>query len=223
MTTTVDAVRRHLERDPALADTLVRGIANLRRTARWMIAEYEWEATEEAVVSGLRRYAKNHSIPPMWAGRDLLRETSVGLQTGLALLSIDRSFELHEGMREVWSVVGPFDSTAVLPGRRHLRLMVDRFDLEEIRGVLPRRSVDEIVVPVSAVELSLPEEDPRERELGVLGHIVGVLIHQGIPIQDVATCTPDSMILVPEDQAVDAYEFANQLVEVPDASNAEER
>lgn len=213
MTTTVEAVRRHLERDPALADTLVRGIANLRRTARWMISEYGWDATEEAVVSGLRRYAKDRAVPPLWAGRDLLEETSVGLQTGLALLSIDRSFELHEGMRDVWSVVGPFDSTAVLPGRRHLRLVVDRFDLDDVRGVLPRQSVDEIVVPLSAVELSLPTEDPKEREVGVLGYMVGVLIHHGIPIQDVATCTPDSMILVPEDQAVGAYEFANKLVD----------
>jgi hypothetical protein len=223
MPTTVEEVERHLERDPALADVLVRGIANLRRTARWMIAEYDWDCTEEAVVSGLRRYAEEHSVPLLWAGRDQRRQTSVGLQTGLALLSVDRSFELHESMQKVWSVVGPFDSTALLPGRRHLRIVVDRFDLDDVRDALPQRSVTEIIAPVSAVELNLRQPAELDGDVGVLAHVVGVLAHQGIAIQDVATCTPDGLIFVPEDQAVAAYEFANELLRPEEEPNARDR
>lgn len=220
MTTTVEEVRRHLQRDPALADILIRGIANLRRTARWLINEHGWDATEEAVVSGLRRYADKHSVPPLWADRAQLEATRVGLRTGLALLSVDRSFELHEAMKGVWSAIGPFDCTAVLPGRRHLRLVVDRFDLDDVRDALPRRSVDEIVAPLSAVELHLPRREHVDCEMGVLTHVVGVLVHQGIAIQDLATCEPECLLFVPEDQAVEAYELANQLVEQPEGDEA---
>lgn len=212
MTTTVEAVRRHLERDPALADTVVRGVANLRRTARWMIEEHGWDATEEAVVSGLRKYMQTHSTPPLWAERDRLQRAEVGLRTGLALLSMDRSFDVHERMQDVWSTVGPFDRTAILPGRRHLHLIVDDFDLDTVQQTLPAGSVEEVLAPLALVEVVLPDTPEGEADVGVLTPIVGMLVHKGIDVREVVTSTPESLILVPGDQAVDAYELTCQLV-----------
>jgi len=92
-----------------------------------------------------------------------------------------------------------------------------------VRDALPQRSVTEIIAPVSAVELNLRQPAELDGDVGVLAHVVGVLAHQGIAIQDVATCTPDGLIFVPEDQAVAAYEFANELLRPEEEPNARDR
>lgn len=54
--TTTERVHRHLARDPTMASARARGYLSLRRAARWLLEGYEWEATEEGVVSAIRRY-----------------------------------------------------------------------------------------------------------------------------------------------------------------------
>lgn len=208
ITTTVEAVERHIEMDAPLADTLARGIANVRRTARWLIEEHDWDASEEAVVSAIRRYAERYPTAPLTRERKLLNETQVDIRTGLALITVSRGYTLHEGAPDLWATMRPYDVFGVLPSRRRFRFLVEKKSIEAVQERLPAGVVKEIVEPVAAIKLALPGSN---REMGVMSQVVGALIHRGIDVHEVVTCLQEVAMVVAGRMAVQAYEVAAAL------------
>jgi hypothetical protein len=132
---------------------------------------------------------------------------------------MNRSVEIHEGLQGVWSRLGPFDRTALLPGRRHLHLVVDELDIDQVRKALPADGLEGIEAPFAGVEVTLSDSRTGEADVGVLAHVVGVLVHKGIEVREVLTSTPESIVLVPGNQAVEAYELACQFVDGGESSD----
>lgn len=213
MTTTVEAVHRHLETDVALVDVLARDLLRLRRTARWLIDEYEWDTSEDAVVSAIRRYGEKHSIPPLTRDRDLLAETMVDVQTGLALLTLPRTQSTHSCLSKLWSVVESREAVAVVTGRKRFRILIEKARVDQVQGVFPPGRVADIVSPVSSIELRLPDELGAS---SLVGHAAGVLTHSGIEVQEVLTCRPEAFLLVDEEDTLDAFEVVGSLTREPE-------
>lgn len=221
MTTTVEAVERHLQTDVALVDALARDIARLRRTARWLIDEYDWEdRTEEAVVSALRRYVEDHPTPPLQRDRELLTDTDVDVRTGLATVTLPRTQATHMQIPEIFSGLETLDLVAVSPGRKRLRILVDADRAESVRESLPPGQIEAFQAPISAIQLRLPAEPEA---VSLIGHATSALVHRGIRVLDVITCSPDVFILVPDEETVDAFEAVGRLTRQPDLCETETR
>lgn len=213
MTTTSEAVERYLATDVALVDLLTRRIVNLRATARWLIEEHGWDATEEAVVSALRRYTADHPEAPLARDRDLLAETLVDVHTGLATITLPRTKALHEEMPELWSSIEALDTLTVTQARKRCHLLAEDDKVDTVREVLPAGTIEEVDSPISAIRLTLPEEPTA---VALVGHAVAMLVHRGIEVHDVLTCLPEAWILVEGEVTMDAFERVAALANQPD-------
>lgn len=54
-----------LGQDPVAREALQRGIVNLRALSRWLIRTRGWNASEEAVLSALRRRKPQNGLPTL--------------------------------------------------------------------------------------------------------------------------------------------------------------
>lgn len=208
MTTVVEAVDTYLQRDPTLADTVSRGLANLRRTARWMIEENGWDATEAAVVSALRRYNDRHQEQPLVRPRRLLRKGRVELRSGLALLQVPRTHDVQEDALQAWGAADVRDTLGVLPSRKTLKVLIEESCLRDFAGQFGRGRVEEITSPVSLVEVTF---DRRPAELAVIVLILSALAHHEVEILEVMSCSPSCSVIIHEEDGRDAFDVLTEL------------
>lgn len=204
MPSTTDRVHNYLESDPTLQDGLDRGVLNLRRTARWLLAETEWEATEEAVVSALRRHTSGPDAQTVAMGRRLLTEAHVGVQSGLALVTLPRELESYEGLQRLWSELDIEEMVGALPGDTRVRFLLEEECLDQAIRTLGPTCLQDSARPVSGIRLCLPSEGQgRTPAMSVVLHALG---QHGVKVLDVFSCDPEYSMLVPGSQEVLAHE-----------------
>lgn len=208
MTSAVEAVDLYLQRDPTLADTVSRGLANIRRTARWMIDENGWDVTEDAVVSALRRYNDRNPQQPLAEARRSLPQGRVELRTDLALLKVPRTHDVQEDALQAWQASDVRDTLGVLPSRTTLKILVEESSLQGFCGELERKRVEDIISPVSAVQVKFSGRAP---DLTVVVLLVSALAHRGIDIVEVMSCAPACSVIVQADHGKEAFDVLADL------------
>lgn len=208
MTSAVEAVDLYLQRDPTLADAVSRGLANIRKTARWMIEENGWDVTEDAVVSALRRYNDRNPQQPLVEARRSLPQGRVELRTDLALLQVPRTHDIQKDALQAWKVSDVRDTLGVLPSRTTLKILIEKPSMQSFCGELGRERVEDIVSPVSAVQVKF---DGRAPDFTVSALLVSALAHRGIEVVELMSCAPAYSVVV---QAEDGKRTFDALSEV---------
>lgn len=208
--TAVELVKRYLATDTVLADALARNVLRLRQTARWLLAEEGWDATEDAVTSALRRYADLHPKSPVAPVQAMLPETKVDLRTGLALVTIPRNWEALQEVYEVFTGLRPLDIVGLSPGRKRTTILVEAFNVDKLREALPRGAIRGISQPVTILRLRLPE---RPSAIHVVPYFMTLLHHREIEVLDILTSVPESTILVPGSDTAEAFELCTEATE----------
>lgn len=208
MVTTVELVEKHLENDLVLSEALARGVLNIRRAARQLIDEREWDVTEEAVVSALRRYdpGPNVDLANVFL---LLSETRKTGETGLAMITVPRVREYVSKMAQIAKAIGSDDKLGFIPDDKQLMVLVDDSNASTVLDILPPDKEYEQHRDVGKVELRFPEVNPLN------GAAVGVVLHhfglRGIRILSVCCNFPACSIYVKDREFADAYELAREL------------
>lgn len=208
MATTVDAVRAHLKRDPALAHVLVRGLVGWRRTARWLIAEHGWDTSEEAVVSALRRYARDHDATPLDGVEETLADARVDARGGLALLTVPRVYEMKKKLLEAWNAGRVRDMVAILPAQRELKLLIEASNVQHTRKKLGPHMVEDIQQPLTAITLTCHQEPPNGAiaSLGLMA-----LDLERIEVIDHLSAGNEYTFLIPDKQRMRAFDTLSEL------------
>lgn len=206
--TVVEQVNRHLARDPALVDVLARGLVSQRRTARWLISENGWDATEDAVVSAMRRYKTDHPHAGFFSARDLLEDALVDVLSGLALVTVPGSHGLHERLPGAWEVTSGRDMVGVLPARTQTQLLVEKRRLPQLREALGPHRIQEVIAPVSGLRLRLPED----RDAPTAGaFVLSVLKNHGLRVLGIVSVCQECLLVVPYEEITQAYEVVSAL------------
>lgn len=208
MSTTVDAVKSYLERDIVLHEGLVRGILSFRRTARWLLEKEGWDASEEAVVSALRRYE-----PPALVDFEEARQNLAGAkleaETGLVILTLPHIEEIVDRIPRAWSQLETEDTFAVLPGRKALRIVTEDDVLDSLLDVL-ETDRSEFTTRVSALRLRLPRGGPEAMVATAIA--VHVLGFRGKDVLGMFTSDSECTLLVPSDQFSGAYTDLSSVI-----------
>lgn len=204
MPSTTEQVHNYLESDPTLQDGLDRGVLSLRQTARWLLSETGWDATEEAVVSALRRHTIDPDAITVAMGRQLLSEAHVDVRSGLALVTLPRELESYEGLQELWGKLEIEDMVGALPGDTRVRFLLEEHCLDTAIRTLGPSWVQDSARPVSGIRLFFPEaEQATSPAMSIVLHALG---QHGVDVLDVFSCDPECSMLVPGSQEVLAHE-----------------
>lgn len=212
MPSMTERVHRHLDADPTLRDGLGRGLLDLRRTARWLIAQMSWETTEEAVVGALRHHANDSDAITMETGRELLSGGVVGVRSGLALVTLPRDLETHERLWDVWGELDEQALLGALPGDARLGLLIEERSLNAAIRVGGPAFLREVSRPVSAIRLLFP--DAEQSLAPVLSIVLHTLDQHGVETLDVFSCGSECGMLVSDSQEVLAHEVVWALTTI---------
>lgn len=209
MPSTAEQVARYLDEDLALKEILARGILNLRRAARWLIAQEGWDATEEAVVSALRRFAGSSEAEQVERAREALAGADIGLRSDLQQLTLARGPRLHRRLRKAHGAVGDEQTMIVLVGNSEVRLVVDGRSVEAVSAELGTEPGD---AELALVQLTFPRAGPATG-MGV-AIVLNALVQDGIEMREVFTCAPEFWIAVDAGDARRAFEAVSRLAGV---------
>lgn len=175
---TAEEVAQVLARDGVARDGLRRGIINVRALARWMIATHGWAASEEAVLSALRRSPWT-TAPPDPNLKKILQTShinttsnvaSVMLRGGLSTLPL--SAPLARLLKEE-----PAQFLRLAVSNDNARLVVHGDQLPKVKRAL-EGMIDE--VREGLTEISINQTRESLNAPGVVAYIVGALSFQGI-------------------------------------------
>lgn len=200
-----ERVYGHLARDLALADVLRRGLANRGRTAREMARSNGWDEDATEILDALDVYADADRSRPWQQGRRGLAETRVGLETGLALLTVEQSLRVRERLEDAWVRLAKRPRASILDHERRLELILDRAAIEEIRQLLPEGSILREQHPVSMIRLVACDD---ARTAGVVALVAAGYNQRGIPVLHLAGGDTPGWLLIPSGRLAEAYDLA---------------
>lgn len=204
--TTAEAVLEHLEADLVLHEALSRGVLNYRRTARWIIDRYGWDATEEAIVSALRRYEAPRRVE-FHEARERLADAEVEAETRLTVLTTSRLLGVLERIPEALSLAEPEDTVALLPGLRELQLVVERHLADDVLDVL--RSENARAEAACALHLRFTEDDAATQvAIALTLHALG---YQEKTVLGLYSSEQECTILVPPEELPSTFRLATRL------------
>ncbi len=209
MASTAEQVSSYLDEDLALKEILARGVLNLRRAARWIIEKEDWDATEEAVVSALRRYGDTSSGEVLQEARAVLGEADVGLQSRIVSLTVPRGPPLHSRLRDAHEKLGSGDSMVVLEGETRVRVLVDSANAACVTDTLGVDGEPGSVEPVAVVRLVFSGDRPAN--LAGVAIALNAFAQQGIDVREVFTCEPQYSIVVDQEDARQAFQAVSKL------------
>lgn len=212
MASTTERVNEHLEGDLVMHEALARGVLSFRRAARWLIETREWEVTEEAVVSALRRYEAPTGRPGIEEAYKLLADAHVNVRSGLALATMPRVRELQRRLPSFWWKVDGEDILGLLCRPTTVHFVLEDDTLDSLREALGPGSLEDLNHPVSEIRLTLPSDGWGAPISAAV--VLNVFGHRGLDVLDAFGANPEISLMVPGKQGSRAYETATNLVEV---------
>lgn len=204
MPSTTEQVTRHIEGDFVIRDALSREVLNLRRASRWIIEHNDWEATEEAVVSALRRYTPPRTFATIEDGYRVLRDANVGLETGLALVETPARGVADERVEKVYREMCAIPVRGKFPGKKVVTYLVEETAVSALRARCRKDDLIEVNRPISRVHISLPMEEPATSM--ALTIILQSFGHRGIPFLQFYNSAEEYSFLIRGDDALKAYD-----------------
>lgn len=204
-----DRVNEHLEADLVLHEALARGIVSLRKAARNLIAREGWDASEEAVVSALRRYSPTRArVPPV---RDLLGEGRITTRSGISLYAVPWTPDTRRRLSRILAANDvPCAGVPRLIGGDNGTLVVA--DHEVAATVRDRLGQSIVGSSTGVTEIKLHLPNASTHAAAVLSIAFHVLSKQGVTILGVASRPPDHVLLVDPDDAIQAYGVLSELI-----------
>lgn len=213
MSTVAEMVDQRLSRDGVLREALRRDVVNLRALARWLIATYDWDASEEAVLSALRRRTEDLGPDPLADARRVYSQAHLNLRSQVALVILVKDPRVEGQLAEVVDAVdyGMGETLRVIRSQRAIKLITDETNLDPVLDLLAEDLVDEVLRGVAEIEAIHPPASLRTP--GMLALLTEALAYQEINILELVTGVTEHLVVVAEDDAMTTYQAMDDLIE----------
>lgn len=192
--TTAEAVERYLQTDPVMHVALERGILSVRRAARWLIAKQGWDATEEAVVSALRRFEPDVAFD-LEEALHLLPHTKLTASTGFTILTYPRHGDILDGLAETAVSIGEKKRLTTVSERKHVTIIVEDGSAPTVLDALGREGAERIEQDVTELKLRFPEDGSAAAAGLAIG--VSMVGYAGVDVLAVLGTLPTCAVFVP--------------------------
>lgn len=193
-------------------EALARGFLSVRRAARALIEERGWDATEEAVVSAIRRYEPSPCVD-LENVFHLLGRTRKTAATGLGMVHVPQTREFVTKMADIRAKIGLEETLGFIPDSEVLTVLVDDWNVGTVAEIFRRDGGNEEKIRtdrgLGKIELRFPEKSPvNASALAVVLYYLG---HRHVEILDVFCTFPTCSIYVREADFADAFELTKEL------------
>lgn len=209
--TLADQVAQLVRRDGVVTEALARGIVNQRALARWIRRQIETEASEEAVLSSLRRLGREAAKDPFADARQILGRAHLNVRSRICQFILPRSKELQERLSSVLQEID-FEKAQILyytQGETVLKILVDESNRESVSKAMGP-SKETVVDNLAAISVVQPQEGLNVP--GILSLMTQTLALLGVNVIDAMYGFPEYIFFVNQEQTIKAYEALDTLL-----------
>lgn len=215
MGSVAERVADYISRDSVVQEAIRRGIVNHRALARWIIEYNDWDATEEAVVSALRRYAVDEDRSIFVRARQALDQIQLSLRSHVTILVLSKNGDLPNRLPRLFETVDLMRGEAlrVIQGEKAVKVVVDDENRDEIREVVGPHNVEHEHLDVTEVHVLMPPESVDTP--GALAVVLVELAVRGVNVLEVVSGLPELLLFVGEGDGLEAYRALKDLTSGP--------
>ena len=204
-------VHEIFQADGVLHEVVRRGLVNYRALSRWMIASHELNASEDAVLSAIRRMKQTPGFDPFKPARTLLAQCHVNVRSRACQVMIGKAEEARRKLPQMVQLVdlSKGEMLYFTWGEFGLKVLLDEVNVGSLENLFGS-AVKKVVRHLSAVTVVEPEQGLNTP--GVLALMSETLALRGINVVDAVYGYPDYIFFVKESEALKAYEALGALL-----------
>lgn len=213
MTSTAQAVKNALRQDGVIREALRRGVVNQRALARWLIDEHGWDASEEAVLSAIRRHADDIEEDVHSDAKQVISRAHVNMRSQIGIVKMSKNQAVQKALPGMFDLVDYTKGEAlrIVQSERSVKVIVDESNVPAVRERVAEDHVREILRNLTEINLVLPMESKNTPGLGAL--IMTTLGLHKINVLELVTGIPEVLFFVSEEEALEAYEAIDNLID----------
>ncbi|MBI2077995.1 MAG: hypothetical protein HYT80_06455 [Euryarchaeota archaeon] len=206
-------VQQIFERDGVVNEAVARGIVNYRALARWIMEGTGVVASEDAVLSAIRRIRGSQSVRPFRAAHKVVAESHLNVRSSLCQLTAPRTKGIQERLAAIFREID-FERGEILyytQGESGIKILVDESNLRTVQAHLGTHIL-QVTKHLAAVSIVQPREGLQTP--GILALLTNALALQNINVVDAVFGLPEYLFFVKQEDTLRAYQALEALISV---------
>jgi len=203
-------VRRSVQNDAILSGALARGVLNYQAAARWIVETSDWEASEGAVISALRRL-DHPDRGAFAAAREVLEESHINTRSKMGSVRLAGDATVRDRLPTLFDIVeaNQGEVLRVISSDRGFNVILDEANLALIEETFPQRTIEEVQTGLTELCVVIPPE--ARQTPGILALVCNRLALQEINIKESVDGVYQHVLLVATDDAIEAHRLLADL------------
>ncbi len=213
MASITQRVARLIGQDPILRGALDREIVNMNGLARYLIERHDLDASEQAVVSAIRRYDDDTALEKRHeTAREVIqRSLDVTVTSNITRVTLDKTKEKQGAVEQATGLVDyeHGEIMLVIQGEQKIKLLFNEKNKHTVLDVFD--TPESVHNQIAEISIQLP--DDAMQTPGVLSLLSTELMLQGINIVETMSCLPEMLFFVDQDDVTEAYDTLFSLTQ----------
>lgn len=204
-----------IQSDPSIQLDLARDLINVRALARHIAKRFEKkgiEATEDAIISAIRRYPKdNHYEDKFEHAREVVSNSAISTRSNIVNIALVKGKEAQETLPKLFSIINfeRGEALRIVQGEESVKIMVDKKNLKKILDIIPKKIV--IKVHENLAEINMHLHPEAVNTPGIMLVLSTEMMLHGVNIYEIMSCVPELLIFVEESDIMEAYRILFEL------------
>lgn len=201
-----------IDTDISIKKDLSRGIINIRALANYIISNYKLKVSIDSVISAIRRYNKTpEKQVNVGTVYELLKKAEIRTLTKMACLSLKKNEETTLKLSQILPRVNfeAGETLRILEGAKIFKLLVNQNSYEKMKSFFTKKNIIDSNKKIGMVEMIYP--DILKKTPGVFSLISTELAQNDISIIDALICSNEHIIIVSQDDLLNAFEILSNL------------
>lgn len=211
MTSITQNVWNILDKNPSIRRNLAQGLINTRALAKFILKQYEVDASIDAVISAVRRYRTDGGEEIFTAASKSLHQIIISTKSGLANIALEKDQDIQKLLPKLFDIIqyNQGDVLRIIQADEAIKLLVDKKNLQKIMDLLPQNKVISIDHNLAEINMHFPLEAVRTP--GIIAVCSTELAMHGINVMEIVSSLPEIIWFFEEKDILKAYNVLYQL------------
>ena len=215
MTNIQHEVWRIIEKDPNIQLGLQRDLINIRALARYIakqLDEKNIEASEDSIISAIRRYPKENAFKDrLEHAREIVSQSTLTTRSHIANIALAKGKEAINVLREIFLLVNleRGETLRIVQGEESIKILIDEKNADKIVRIIPKSIILNVQKDLAEINMHLHPEAVKTP--GIVLVLTTELMLNNIIMYEIMSCVPEMLIFVKENDLLRAYQVLFEL------------
>ncbi len=201
-----------IEKDPTIQLGLERELINVRALARYIGKQLRIDASEDAIISAIRRFPRDHLFKNRFEqARTIVGKSALSTRSNIVNIALAKGKDAQDALPALFTIINfeRGETLRIVEGEESIKLLVDQKNVKKVLEHIPKRTIIKIHEHLAEINLHLHPEAVNTP--GIMLVVSSELMVHGVNIYEIMSCVPELLIFVEEKDALRAYQVLFEL------------